>query len=208
MSLIHNSRSLGPACSADFAFVLARGGMLIGAWPNGPRNMSFGGPSYCSTSAGCAVGLGPAGFCSRAWKDARSPAVAVFILVILHRAYTWSASKIREAGVVFTRKGAYVLRASAASKANNQSLLSGQKPVSRSGDNCSALSNCFQFQLNSAMPSIKSSFVEAHCLVISMKSLVRASPLVVEGVGGGQKEQSKMNFRVSLSLGANMARYG
>ena len=89
---------------------------------------------------------------------------------------------------MFTRKGAYVLRASAASKAKSQSLLSGQKPVSRSGDNCSVLSNCFQFQLNSSMPSMKSSFVGAHCLMISMKSLLRASPLVVDGVGGGQKE--------------------
>ena len=90
---------------------------------------------------------------------------------------------------MFTRKGAYVLRASAASKAKSQSLLSGQKPVNKSGDSCSALSNCFQFQLKSVMASMKSSFVEAHCLVISMKSLLRASPLVVEGVGGGQKEQ-------------------
>ena len=81
------------------------------------------------------------------------------------------------------------MQASAESKANNQSLLSGQKPVNKSGDNCSALSNCFQFQLNSVMASMKSSFVAAHCLVILMKSLLRASPLVVEGVGGGQKEQ-------------------
>ena len=108
---------------------------------------------------------------------------------------------------MFTRKGAYVLRASAASKAKSQSLLSGQKPVSRSGDNCSVLSNCFQFQLNSSMPSTKSSYVGAHCLRISMKSLLRASPLVVDGVGGGQKRIIELNSHFAFSLGANMARY-
>ena len=84
--------------------------------------------------------------------------------------------------MVFSRKGAFVMQASAASKARSQSLLSGQKPISRSGDICSALSNCFQFQLKSSMPFVKSSLVAAHFLVISMKSLVRASPMWWKGL--------------------------
>ena len=94
-----------------------------------------------------------------------------------------SASKIKDPGVVFSRRGAFVMRASAASKARSQSLLSGQKPVSRSGDICSALSNCFQFQLKSSMPFVKSSFP---CDLDEVAG--ESFAYVVEGVGGGQKK--------------------
>ena len=91
---------------------------------------------------------------------------------------------------MFSKNGACVMWAAAASKVINQSLLSGQKPVNKSGDKSSALSYCFQFELKSRMASMKSSTVLAHCLVISMKSLLRASPRrEVEGVGGGLKEK-------------------
>ena len=70
-----------------------------------------------------------------------------------------------------------------------------QKPIIKSGDNNYALSYCFQFELKSRMASMKSSTVLAHCLVISMRSLSRASPhREVVGVGGGLKENLIMIF--------------
>ena len=96
---------------------------------------------------------------------------------------------------MFNKNGACVIWAAAASKVINQSLLSGQKPINKSGDNNSALSYCFQFELKSRMASMKSSTVLAHCLVISMRSLSRASPYTeVVGVGGGLKDNLIMIF--------------
>ena len=99
---------------------------MIGAGPLGPRSMSLGGPSYCNTSVvGCSVRAGAFGLCRSAWREAWSPAVAVFSLDILHRTYTWSASQTKGFDIVFNKNGACVIWAAAASKVINESLLTG-----------------------------------------------------------------------------------
>ena len=140
-SLIHSSKSFGPACVADTAFLLVLGGILIGAGPLGPRSISLGGPSYWSTSVvGRSVRAGAFGLCRSAGREAWSPAVAVFSLDILHLTYTWSAIQTRGFDMVFNKKGACVMWPAAASKVIIQSFLSGQNPINMSGDSNSASS--------------------------------------------------------------------
>ena len=138
---IQSSKSFGPACVADTAFLLVFGAKVIGACPLGPRSISLGGPSYWSTSAiGLSIRTGAFGLCRRAWREAWSPAVAVFSLDILHLTYTWSAIQTRCVGMVFNRNGACVIWPAAASKVIIQSFLSGQNPINMSGDSNSASS--------------------------------------------------------------------
>ena len=55
----------------------------------------------------------------------RAPAVAVFSQDMLHRTYTWSARQTKVVDIVFSKNGACVMWAAAASKVINESLLTG-----------------------------------------------------------------------------------